>query len=90
MRRTMMQLSGREHLLADGQDVDQSNERALAAVRGHGALITVMLEGGDELDLLVSTGIPLAFRNVEIPDGREAAPLTSAIELARYDDWFIQ
>lgn len=90
MRRTMMQLSGREHLLADGQNVDELKKRALAAVRGHGALITVTLEGGDELDLLVSTGIPLAFHDVEIPERGEAATLTSAIELPRYDDWFIQ
>lgn len=39
---------------------------------------------------LVSTGIPLAFRNVEVPDVSGTAPLTSAIELPRYDDWFIQ
>jgi hypothetical protein len=90
MRRAMIQISGREYLLADNQVVDHLKERALAAVRGHGAFITVTLEGGDELELLVSTGIPLAFRNVEICDGSEVATLTSAIELPRYDDWFIQ
>ena len=78
MRRTIMQISARDYVLAQDQDVDAVKEEALAAVRHDGDIVEVTLADHTELEILISTGIPITFHTVETPDsdpGADGTPL---------------
>jgi len=89
-QRTTMQIGGRDHTLADDQDVGELQRRALAAVREGGALIRVPLAGGRAADVLVSPGLPLVFLTVDVPDDDDDSASTSPVDLPDYDHWLHQ
>jgi hypothetical protein len=88
MRRTTMQITGRDYLLAQGQDVDALKEHVLAALRDGAGIITATLVGNRELDILISPGVPITFQAEEVPDdARDDGDLASPYDTLDYDHW---
>jgi hypothetical protein len=88
MRRTTMQINGRDYLLAQGQDVDALKQHALAALRDGAGIITATLVGNRELDFVISPGVSITFQNEEVlDDDRDDGDLTSPYETLDYDHW---
>jgi hypothetical protein len=88
MRRTTMQVNGRDYLLAQDQDVDALKQSVLDALRDGGGMITTTLVGNRELDILFGTGIAITFQSKEVPDDdRDDGDLTSPFEIPEYDQW---
>jgi hypothetical protein len=91
MRRTTMQINGRDYLLAQDQDVDAIKRHALTALRDGGGIITTTLVGNRELDILFGTGIAITFQTDEVPDDdRDDGDLASPFEIPEYDHWLTQ
>jgi hypothetical protein len=88
MRRTTMQVNGRDYLLAQDQDVDAIKQAVLDALRDGGGMITTTLVGNRELDILFGTGIAITFQTEEVPDDdRDDGDLSSPFEIPEYDQW---
>lgn len=68
MERTTMQVDGRSHLLAQGQDLEKIKSDAVEAVRAGGDMVHVTVVGNHVLDVLVSQGVLVTFETESVPD----------------------
>jgi hypothetical protein len=68
MERTTMQVDGRSHLLAQGQDLQEIKRGTVEAIRAGGDLVQVTVVGNRVLDILVSQGVSVTFETLSVPD----------------------
>jgi hypothetical protein len=68
MIRTTVTIEGKTYGLSQGTDVDELKQSATRATQAGGGLVDFVIVGNRQVSVLISTGVPVIFEEVVVPD----------------------
>ncbi|KZX21959.1 hypothetical protein [Rathayibacter tanaceti] len=68
MIRTTVTIEGKTYGLSQGTDVDDLKQSATRATQAGGGLIDFVIVGNRQVSVLISSGVPVIFEELEVLD----------------------